>query len=364
MELYIYNRNLEFQGIIDNFHSLRWTRKYYSSGEFELQCPRTSSNFNLLKKENIIYKKGDNEAGCIEFISLKQDTNGKEILSVKGRFLTGYLNRRIVWGTEIINDTVENAMRTLVTNNAINPTNTDRIISNLGLGILNNFTQNVDYQVSYKNLGEEIAKLSNTSNLGHRITFDINNKKLIFDIYEGLDRSVNQSINSICVFAKEFENILEQEYVNSIYNYKNLCLVGGVGEGVARKLVTLGESSGLDRFEIFEDQKNLSNEIDGIAMSDEDYNNLLLEKGNESLSTCKEVQTFDSIINSNSNLIYKVDYDLGDVVTCISKAWELTIDTRITEIEEIYEEQGQQINITFGNNIPTLLDIIKKIERS
>jgi hypothetical protein len=363
MEIYIFDRDLNFKGIIDSFTSLQWTRRYYKSGEFELQCALTIESLSLLQRENIIYKKGDTEAAYIEYRNLKQDTEGKEILVIKGKFLTNYTDRRIVWGTEILNVTTEVAMRTLVNNNCIAPTDTSRIISNLVLGTLNDFTQTIDYQVSYKNLAEELESLSNTSGLGHRVNFDINNRKLIFDVYKGLDRSVNQSINPRAIFSKEFENILEQEFTDSLNNYRNLALVGGIGEGSARKLVTIGNSIGFDRYELFVDQKSLSNEVDSVVMSDADYINLLIEKGNTALADAKEIQTFDSKININSNLLYKTDFDLGDIVTCVSKKWGITLNSRITEVEEVYEEQGQQINITFGNNIPTIIDKIKSMAK-
>jgi len=360
MELYIFDSNLNFKGIIDSFISLQWARKYYKYGEFELQCALNTSNLELLQREYIVYKKGDTEAGYIEHRDLKEDQEGKEVLVLKGKFLTGYLNRRIVWGTKIINDTVENAMRSLVTSECISPSDTNRIIPNLILSTLNSFTPTVNYQVSYANLADELENLSKTSNLGHRVNFDITNKKLVFDVYQGLDRSANQSANPRAIFSKEFENILEQEFVDSLNNYRNLALVGGIGEGTDRKLATVGSAAGLDRFELFVDQKSLSNVVDGVTMSDTDYNNLLIGKGNESLAETKEVQTFDSKTNLNSNLVYKTDFDLGDIVTCVSKKWSLVLNTRITEIEEVYEENGPQINITFGNNIPTLIDKIKQ----
>jgi len=363
MELYIFNRELNFIGITESFNSLRWVRRYSKSGEFELQCALTEEALTLLARGNIIYKKGDTEAGYIEYRNLKQDTEGKEILAIKGKFLTSYLNRRIIWGTNIFNTTSENAMRTLISDSCISPSDSNRIIPNVILGALQGYTDTVDYQVSYANLADELENLSNISNLGHRVSLDITNKKLVFDVYKGLDRSVNQSINPRCIFSKEFENILEQEYTDSLNNYKNLCLIGGVGEGTARKLVTVGDSIGLDRFEVFADQKSLSNEVDTIPMADADYTNLLIGKGNETLAETKEIQTFDSKTNLQGNLVYKTDFDLGDIVTNVSKRWGITLDTRITEIEEVYESDGLSISATFGTNIPTLIDKIKSMNK-
>ncbi len=361
MELYIFDRDLNFKGIIDMFISLRYVRRYYKHGEFELHCSLTSEALILLKRENIIYIKGDVEACYIEYINLKRDSDGKEIIIIKGKFLTGYLNRRIVWGTEIINNTAENAMRQLVDHNCINPADTSRKINNLILGNIKNLTAAVDYQVSYKNLGDEIESLSSISGLGHRVNFDIVSRKLIFDVYQGIDRSIDQSINPRAIFSKEFENVLEQEFTDSLNNYRNIALIGGIGEGSDRKLTVVGNAAGLDRFEIFSDQRNLSNmDKDNNLISDVDYTNLLIEKGNEALAATKEILTFDSTINNNSNLQYKKDFDLGDIVTCTSKKWNLVLNTRITEIEEVYEEKGQSVNITFGNSVPTLIDKIKQ----
>ena len=91
-----------------------------------------------------------------------------------------------------------------------------------------------------------------------------------------------------------------------------------------------------------------------------EYREMLEDRGRSKLSEHKEIQTFDSKVNLNSNLEYGSDFNLGDIVTCTSKKWGITIDTRITEIEEVYESTGRQINIVFGNNIPTLIDVIKR----
>jgi len=87
---------------------------------------------------------------------------------------------------------------------------------------------------------------------------------------------------------------------------------------------------------------------------------MLAEKGNETLATTKPVEVFDSTINLLSNQRYKTDFDLGDVVTCKSLKWGLTIDSRITEIVESYEADGMSIDVTFGNDTPTLLQKIKQ----
>lgn len=100
--------------------------------------------------------------------------------------------------------------------------------------------------------------------------------------------------------------------------------------------------------------------INEEILSDEEYNNLLITRGNEKLSKHYKIKSFESVINTNSNMEYRKDYDVGDMITFFDKKWDITINTRITEICEIYDNVGLKLNVTFGNNAPTLIDIIKR----
>jgi hypothetical protein len=85
----------------------------------------------------------------------------------------------------------------------------------------------------------------------------------------------------------------------------------------------------------------------------------LKEKGKQNLALLKKVQTFESDILSYNTFVYETDWDLGDIVTIQNKKWGLTLNTRITEIKEIHESKGFKLQVTFGNSIPTLMDIVK-----
>lgn len=364
MQIYVFDRNLNFTGAIDNYSSLRWRRRFNQFSEFELHCPLNADTLSLLIRGSIICKSDSTqEAGFIEYRELQQNEQGEEFLVIKGKFLKSYLDRRIIWLQELLNCTNEVAMRTLVNDQCITPTDPNRVMPNLQLGTLKNYAGNINYQVTYNNLFDELINLTNLSNLGFRILLDTVNKKLNFDVYQGLDRTAGQAINPRCIFSADFDNILSQNYIDSSNNLKNVALVAGVGVGSARKLVAVGSSAGLDRFEMFVDANNLSNinSVDSSVIADAVYLPMLTAKGTADLALTADIKTFDSKVNTNSNLTYKTDYDLGDKVTCLNKKWGLTMDTVIVEIEEIYEAQGTKINVVFGNNIPTLADKIKII---
>jgi hypothetical protein len=272
-------------------------------------------------------------------------------------------------------------MRNLVNKNAISCPS-ERIIPNLILGELKGYTERVNKSISYKNLIEAVEEIAETSQLGFRNNLDYINKKIIFEVYKGVNRTVNQNTIAPCIFSRDFENILEQQYTDSSNNFRNVTLVAGAGEGVLRKKTSVGFASGLDRYELFTDAKDISDkkiiststgekdengntiyEDTEVQMNDVEYIPLLKQRGTEKLAECTEIKTFESKINTRGNNIYKIDYDLGDMVTIQDKRWGLQVDTRITEIEEVYEGGKVEINPTFGNNIPTLIDKIKRMVR-
>lgn len=341
-----------------------WIRRYYKSGEFELYVPLTNDNIKYLVRDNIIYKKGDDEAGYIETRQITLDEKGEEALQVKGRFLTYYLNDRINWSQLVFSGPSEVLMRKLVNDNCINPSNVNRKIPLLSLETLKDYSEVIVYQNSYGNINEQLENIATTSELGYRINFNYISKGLGFEVYKGVNRSINQTLITPCIFSRDFENILNQTYIESDNNFKNTALVAGEGEGATRTLVAINDTNtGLKRRELFIDARDLQKVVNDVALTEQEYRNTLIQRGNEKLAEYKEIKTFDSIINTKGNNIYKVDYDLGDVVTVVDKKWNLRLDTRITEIQEIYEGGKIDINPTFGNNIPTIMDAFKRMVR-
>ncbi len=352
MDLKIYNKNLEYEGVIDTYESLIWIRKYSESGHFELHTLLNYDTLNLLKRDNLIIK--DSEVAYIDYRAIKQDDAGKETLIVYGKMASAYLDRRIIWEKKVI-DNIEQGIRELIDENVINPSVSNRKINNFVLGELKNFSSALKKQVSHKNLLEEVENLAHIGELGFFVSKN-SDDKLEFNIYQGIDRRSSQEINSPAIFSRTFDNILEQEYTETKRNYKNTALVAGEGEGANRILEVIESGQDVDRYEIFVDAKDLRQE----GMSEIEYRQLLRGRGESKLAELYENYTFDALVDTNSNLEYKKDFDLGDKVTILNKKWGVKLDVRINEVTEIYEESGFRLEMVFGNNIPKLIKKIKQ----
>lgn len=332
MQLYIYNPNRELTGIVESFEYLRWTRRYSQCGSFELKAIATQENTALLKEGNIIWKNDDEEAGIIEHLELSQTE--QEIITASGRFATSFLARRILWQTEILSGDLSVCALQLINNNLINPTDTARQITGISFSSPN-LGIPVSTQISYRNLMDSVTELCVASDIGIKTVFTPATGIFTVTLYNGS--------NSQAVFSKEYENLTEQIYTESLADYANTALIGGEGEGADRTFVAITTGSGETRREIFVDAKDLRAEDFGT-----DYINTLTFRGQSKLNEQAIRYTFDTSVNPHGNLTYKIDFDIGQTVKVISKAWGVSMTTRITEIEETYDADGQSISVVFG----------------
>ena len=374
MELYVYSSEMELQGIVEKIASLIWTRRYWSCGEFKLLVPFTEEHSRMLVKNNIIMKRDDDEAAQIRYVSITKNSQGLEEIEVQGKFLIAWIGKRIIKKQIITNDTTQNILYRIVRENVTNPADTARKIPDVSIATDDEDTESgvIDYtSEQYTNAQLAAETAAKAAKLGIRMRTDARTGAHVFSVYEGRDLTAgNTAGNAPCIFSQEFDNIVEQEYTNSVENLKTTAFVGGEEkEGVARKVAEVGGSAaGLAREEVFINATDIVQEYeddDGeqVTLTDTEYLALLSARGAEELEQYAETLSFGSKINTFANLIYRTDYDLGDRVTCVNKRWGIRIDVRITEIAETYQNNVEEIDITFGESLPALLTQIRQITK-
>jgi hypothetical protein len=344
MELYVFNQNRALIGIVESFEYLRWTRRYSQCGSFELKANASTENATLLQVDNYIWKNDDNEIGLIEFQQLSQTDS--EIITVSGRFATVLLGRRIIWNTEKLSADLSACVGQLINNNVISPADSDRQMTNISFSspYLN---IPVKQQISYSNLLDEIQELCTAASVGIKTVFSTETGHLTVTLYIG---TLSQA-----VFSKEYDNLLDQTFSKNKATFANTAKIGGEGEGEEGRIFEyITNGSGEERREVFVDAKDLR-----VTDFPTDYEGALTFRGLTRLSELSMSHSFDVIVNNHSNLIYKTDYDLGQIVQVISKKWGVTMTARIEEVEESYDAEGQSINVTFGKSELTIAQKVK-----
>ena len=341
MEIRIYDSNMDFQGIIENQRSLLWNRQYNETGDFELHAPVTPYNINLLKRGNLVWKRGSVDAGIIEGLHIEEDADLNEIVA-SGRFLTAYMDRRLVRPTYNFSGRAEVAMRTILTNAVAIP--------HVQLGTLMGHLETIEFQATYKKLLSIEQKIAKQTQLGFRFRPDFTNKTITFEVYKGLDRSMGQSDRARVIFSEDFRNLNRAIYEENEQVYSNVCYVGGKGEGADRVYVTVGAttSTGLARREVFVNGSDISDE----NLTNDQYLEKLRQRGRDKLAECALYNSVECEAIPYGNFEYLKDYDLGDIVTIRKESWDIGENLRLSGVTEVYENGTQTIQPVFGDPVP------------
>ena len=355
-------------GEVNQYESLIWPDKFNGFGTFELWAPITEENSQYFKKGNILWCGGDN-AAVIEIVKSEIDEIGTKTYNVKGRTLEMLLTTRIIWGTyNAVNKDASTAMYEIVNQNCINPSNANRKIPYLKLAEDLKFGGKITYQKTGGEVYDSLSTIASTYDLGFSVLFKPKTKELIFEVVEGVDRTVEQSTNDPVEFSTELEDLLSSSYYTNDQDVKNVAFVQGEGSGSSRKSVTSGEadSKGFGRRELYVDARDLqSTSVDENGeeqnLSPTEYTQVLTQRGDDKLSECKTTETFEAQIRVFGDVQYEfgVDYKKGDKVTVRDEQLNVVVSARITEVQEEFDDEYALV-LTFGYSYPTIMQKVKQ----
>lgn len=349
MDLLVLNKSLDVIAIVDVYESIIWTERYYEYGDFELYTAMTQDLLNYIKTDNYIQRVGSDRVMIIEEIRIDTDSETGNHITITGRSLESILDRRVIWSQTTISGNLQNGIKKLVNENIISPSKEERKISNF---IFKDSTDSqitgltVEAQYTGDNLYDVISKVCEEKSIGFKVSLN-ESKQFVFELYAGADRSYEQTNYPYVVFSPNFDNIINSNYLESKENLKNVALVGGEGEGTARKYLAIGNTSGLDRRELFVDARDISSEgEDGETLTTEQYNELLKQRGNEYLADYTDLVSFEGAVETNIMYKYGVDFFDGDIVQ-IANEYGHEAKVRILEVVISENEEGNSVYPTF-----------------
>lgn len=362
------NGTFENIGEINQFDSLMWPDKFNGYGSFELWAPITEENSVYLKKGNILWCGGDN-AAMIEIVKSSVNSQGTKTYNVKGRTLEMLLTTRVVWGTYNAKDKhVSTIMYDIVNQTCVNPSNSKRKIPFLECAEDEQLGSVATFQKTGGEVYSVLTTLAGSFDLGFNVLFRPKEKKLIFKVVEGVDRTIEQDVNDPVEFSTDLEDLLSSSYYSNDQDKKSVAFVQGEGEGVNRKSVVAGDNTtaGFARRELYVDARDLqSTSMDAngneVVLSASEYNSVLLQRGDDKLSEHKVTETFEAQIRVFGDVQYKfgVDYNKGDKVTIRDNQLNVMISARITEVEEDFDDEYALV-LTFGYSYPTIMQKVKQ----
>lgn len=341
MILNLLDENRELVDIVSHYEQILWTKKLKDVGGCLITFAADKDLLTQLLFEVKYISRNDDDMVCeISKISLNVDKEtGKKTINVTGLAISNILNRRIVWSQTQYTTTAELFIRRLVMDSITAPTDNDRLIEYFKLGKQNYFTEEITKQITYDNVLTSVKDLCVAYNYGFKVVMD-QDKNFVFQLFRGLDCSTSQSENDPIIFSSEYSNLNSLDWEIDYNEFKNVALVGGEGEGTARKTQTVGTAKGINRYEMFVDAKNISSEEESVT----NYDDALKEQGAEALSNQRAKQTLNCSVDVNSHT-YKEDYDLGYKVTIEDADFGIMFDATIVEVVETEDINGYRVTV-------------------
>jgi hypothetical protein len=348
---------LKLVGVVDDYTSFVFTRKYSDVGEWQLVINALSENAKLIKDINFI-SNGDGVAGIVKKVVSNIGTDNTIIYS--GVELKGIINQRIVMPPSnsshlsVTNTAPEVVIANIIDKQLINCEAEQRRIPFVRIAdYLVIPDKRIDYNGRFTNAYDDITTIATANNIGwyadiQPIEGNEQYAEIVYHIYSGLDRSINQSINSRLVLSFTNDNMASTTY-EANNGVPTTALVAGQGEGVERAVVKINDATiGLDRNEIYVDARDIEDDT------------LLPQRGQEALAEYGDTASYQITFNQFLIERYRKDFELGDIGTVDDEVVGGTVDFRLTEITEIYEQGSYNIDVVFGYDRQSLGDALRR----
>lgn len=378
-DIWVYDRSIERVGLISEYESLVMERSHTGIGRFALTLPVTAVDAGKLQDDRIIcLGQSDARAGIVQRIEQDRDRGPKYVV-VEGRMLKGLVHRRIIepptatedpeaLGWDRVNGTAEEVFRHYVDRHIVNPTDPNRKLSGVVLDAIADPPRGIvtPWQCQHKEeLEDVLPEIGEWTDMGWDMRLDLRNKRIVFVVVPGRDKSKgNVENNSPVIFGEGFGNIIVSRFLVDRSEFINTPYVGGAGEDENQLVLTAY---------VDDDGQQLQEPLSGwdrregwISVGNEDDPAQLITIGLQKLRDgWKHIRGLEAQVTHTGSFVYGADWDVGDRVTALVDVLgkRLRLDVRVTMAREIYERASTTVEVTLGSPALELKDRIRELQK-
>jgi len=373
---------LQPKDIFETYTSLIWTERFGTYGEFQLVSPQIEKTISALPLGSLITLRDTHEVMVVETHSIEPNkSDGTPELEISGRSLDSFFESRVliprVYGETwnlLTFYTPQQMLALLIWNAICNNSEQDptkpadaepfpqidpylfhpQVV--VSLGSIKPQTP-ITWSLSAGTVGENLRTIQQAYQLGVRairptitetsytqisfdtsiesnrglpiIDYDATDKtKLRFEVYQGIDRTIDQSVVPSVIFSVSSGHVINPKYLKSIKNARNQGVV--ISEWGTFIFPTDLGLNGFLRKSVLIDGG--SKEFKQLV----DYSALELQK-NQVLAMA------DGEISPTSPYKYGVDYFLGDTIT-FSGSYEADTPMFVNEIVRTSDINGETMS--------------------
>lgn len=380
LEVIVLNATFTPIFIIDNYESLIWTVRYGQVGDFELYMEMNTELFQDLTTDTSYFMLEESDRLMIpESWEIVTDLEEGDKLIIKGRSLESTLERRIIIQQSPVleGSEVQDVLLTMLYENCVEPNDAARILwPNMSLSRSSSVT---GYTMSGTFYGSSVLDAITTVceefSLGFKLTRNVATGKIEFLLYAGLDRSANQTERPYVVFSPEYDNLISSDYTIDTSTFRNVAIVSGQaknadgGNSVSGTTLTLGsetkglrpertvgEASGLDRYEVFVDASGLSwstqepsedgQSLKTVDVTEEEYAAMMDQEGENQLAASSATKNIEASVDPERTFVFGRDYFLGDIIY-IENQYGVGARARVVEVVFSQDANGEVVYPTF-----------------
>lgn len=319
-DVWILDSSFQKLGLIDDYTSLIWSRRYYEVGDFELYVRVTDKSMSLLNVDlsstvRFIMRNDTKEVMRVEKVEISVDAEEGDFITASGRDLRCLLYQRVygfdktfgeiidseVTGEPLMNNSVyvPNVIYDMVNTALVNAEPDERKMPYQTIGTtpsIDNVSTTAMMLSKSDNVGEKTEELCTDFRIGWRNEW--NGSKIVFECYEGSDKT-----DSV-IFSEEFANLIKLTSTEDLEDFYNVMMLYNKytdEQGVEHENDTMfGNSSGFVRFE-----KAFSGSDDFDIPSTSALNALAISF---KLPTSYNVRVVDVNYNSDNEITSVIDH--------------------------------------------------------
>ena len=338
---------------IDNFQSLVWTERYIDRGAVVLTTADTFKMRQTLQEGNLLSLPESREVMQIETQNAKDG-----IVKVQGYSLVNFLEQRMLRNTRVPGSKAWELTGSpgwimceivrqmcvsggLMDGTGIVATGAREIIPNLVIGNIADGDE-VTIAVEYGQVFTKLKSIAETYSTGFTLYPSGvvgGGYNLVFETYNGVDRTSDQSIVTPVIFEPSSDSLADSEILRSISGWKNVAyafapnildLVVGVAYQDDSEF-----STGLDRRTLLVNA-DINELPTGTTLQA-----VLDQKAKDALANNNYVKMVDGQVVPQLTYTMGLDYNLGDIIELRNDDQTMSQKARITEMIRSQDENGE-----------------------
>lgn len=213
---------------VDAFSSFIWNDEYIGYGDFELSFPMEVGGLAGISDGYYVSIKESPRYMIVEGIDIQTDVENGNYAIISGRSLESILTRRIVRSKSIFSGSLEQVVLRLINANFARPSESSRDIPQIAVKkttdpTIETITTAIEVEEG-DNVYDTIMDICDYYKVGFRMMVE-DDSLIVFELYNGVDRSYNQTKNPYVIFSSKFENLKASDMQMNTTNYKNVCYI-------------------------------------------------------------------------------------------------------------------------------------------